>query len=394
MRQENANYTVDSEPHLVQGPGGGARHLHHHRLPEPVPAADDRRDAATGVRRRPEDHPQPRAAAAHPVLADLRHADRPARAGRRRDAAAGIPVTLTGPDASSATTNAQGCAIFQFLTPGSYTATINSPGYVEETLSQRRDMSVTVSPGQISSTPIQRYDRVGQIAPITSNNGANAMTASGVTISNGSIPNPSTRTYAGTSADRPVPVPGFAVQGLGRPLRAQQSGHLGADLLHGQRRHLRPRTVTAGGAIAASVREPPIRVDLRLTRANGQTTGAPQFYVRQMDTGCNTSKHFYDNTSTTSPPFTVPGTNNALTNSRSARSLARTRTAATGSARPSRSPAAPAPTARTPSRPRRPASSPTRPSTGDGAVLTINTSTGTPTTCATRWAAITALAAP
>ncbi len=133
-------------------------------------------------------------------------------------------------------------------------------------------MSVTVSPGQISSTPIQRYDRVGQIAPITSNNGANAMTATGVTISNGGIPNPSTRTYGGTSASGLFPFPASPYKvwagrcALNNPETWEPSFYTTNAAIYG------PRTVTAAGTIAASVREPPILVDLRLTRASGQNT--------------------------------------------------------------------------------------------------------------------------
>ncbi len=114
-----------------------------------------------------------------------------------------------------------------------------------------------------------------------------------------------------------------------------------------------------------------------------------------MDTGCNTTQHFYDYTSTTSPPFTVPGSNNALTNS-SLGSITRpypygrywicasvAKTGGTGT-----DGTYSVATTQTGFVSNTAFGGVTAP------VLTINTSTGSPTTCATRWAAITALAAP
>lgn len=224
-----------------------------------------------------------------------------------------IPVTLSGPEARSASTNAAGCAIFQFLTPGSYSAVINSNGYVEETLSQNRAISANVNPGQISNTTIQRYDRAGAITPIRFNGNLTG-TATGVTISNGGIPNPSTRTFAAaatTSATGLFPFPGSPYKAWAGRCALNSPETWEPNFYTTNAAQYGPVTVPTGGTIGANVREPPLTLRITLQRAASTTFNSPLVVIRQIDTGCNTAQHFYDNQTFTIPagsPATAAGT--------------------------------------------------------------------------------------
>ncbi len=77
----------------------------------------------------------------------------------------GVSVGITGPESRSASLNAQGCAIFQFLTPGAYTITLNQSGFVDQSLNQSYSYSGTVSPGTINTATPQLYDLAGGLRP-------------------------------------------------------------------------------------------------------------------------------------------------------------------------------------------------------------------------------------
>ncbi len=76
---------------------------------------------------------------------------------------AGIPVNISGPSSKLASTNAKGCAVFEFLTPGSYSVSINSPGYVNTAGKQAVTFSGTVAPSTVNPTTPLLYDRAGSI---------------------------------------------------------------------------------------------------------------------------------------------------------------------------------------------------------------------------------------
>jgi Tfp pilus assembly protein PilV len=92
----------------------------------------------------------------------------------------GVSVALSGPESRAATTNADGCAIFQFLTPGAYTITLNQAGYVDTTLAQKLVYSGTVTPANVNTATPQVYDLAGAIAPKYDT--ANTTNAAGITL--------------------------------------------------------------------------------------------------------------------------------------------------------------------------------------------------------------------
>lgn len=81
-----------------------------------------------------------------------------------RDALAseGVVVTVTGPENTAQTTGADGCAFFAYLTPGSYTVTLNSVGYVDEQGVATPSQPVTVMASSISSLQFD-YDRASTL---------------------------------------------------------------------------------------------------------------------------------------------------------------------------------------------------------------------------------------
>lgn len=312
--QGNGTYTVQSDARLVQGPGSdevtctstgdASQFVRLTTTVTPPAATKGRPQKIVSLESLPITEYSPTAGT---LIVKLTKAD--GTTGQPS-----IPVSLAGPDSRSGVTNADGCAIFEFLTPGSYVATLNTAGYVDETLSQRRDLSVTVNPAKISSTPTQRYDRAGALSPVRFNGNATG-TASGITISNGGIPNPSTRTFdvaATTSATGLFPFATSAYKAwagrcaLNNPEVWEPAFYTTNAAAYG------PVMVSAGLNAPANVREPNVRINMTV-RGRSQTFDASsaRLFVRQIDTGCNNSQQFYGDGTTTSPQLSVAGMTSA-----------------------------------------------------------------------------------
>jgi type II secretory pathway pseudopilin PulG len=76
---------------------------------------------------------------------------------------AGQTVSLTGPETVSQTTTSDGCAFFGYLSPGTYTATMSSTGYVDRQGSQPATQNVAVTASQISRLQFD-YDRAATLS--------------------------------------------------------------------------------------------------------------------------------------------------------------------------------------------------------------------------------------
>lgn len=74
----------------------------------------------------------------------------------------GVLVAITGPDISALPTNELGCAIFGYIPPGSYTATLTQLGYVDVSGQPIVTKSGTVTGGNVNAVTVQ-YDRAAQI---------------------------------------------------------------------------------------------------------------------------------------------------------------------------------------------------------------------------------------
>jgi Tfp pilus assembly protein PilV len=73
-----------------------------------------------------------------------------------------VMVSVTGPQASSAPTNSDGCAFFAFLPAGTYTVSLNTPGWVDRQGNASPSQSVGVNVGQVSSVEFD-YDQAATL---------------------------------------------------------------------------------------------------------------------------------------------------------------------------------------------------------------------------------------
>ena len=74
----------------------------------------------------------------------------------------GVPVTITGPATVSNPTNSAGCAIFAYVPIGSYTARVNSAGWVDRGGNQNASVGATVTAGKVVVASMV-YDRAASV---------------------------------------------------------------------------------------------------------------------------------------------------------------------------------------------------------------------------------------
>jgi Tfp pilus assembly protein PilV len=75
----------------------------------------------------------------------------------------GMPVTITGPTTISNPTNSAGCAIFAYVPTGSYTARVNSIGWVDPGGNQDASVGATVNNDEVTVAQLT-YDRASSVA--------------------------------------------------------------------------------------------------------------------------------------------------------------------------------------------------------------------------------------
>lgn len=75
----------------------------------------------------------------------------------------GIPITVTGPQAGTVTTDANGCAVFNYYKVGAYTVSYSKPGYVNTLGVQAVSIGGQINAGTVNPTPQQLYDRPASI---------------------------------------------------------------------------------------------------------------------------------------------------------------------------------------------------------------------------------------
>jgi hypothetical protein len=93
---------------------------------------------------------------------------------------AGQTVALSGPEAASVATDADGCAFFAYLDPGTYTASMATSGYVDRQGNQPATQTVGVIATQIARLQFD-YDRAATLA-VTLNAPTNAVMPSGIPL--------------------------------------------------------------------------------------------------------------------------------------------------------------------------------------------------------------------
>jgi prepilin-type N-terminal cleavage/methylation domain-containing protein len=126
---------------------------------------------------------------------------------RNRDAAdlEGVPVKATGPSGTfTRSTTASGCAFFPNLTPGSYTLSLSSVGYVDGQGVASPSQSVTVSAGATQSRQFD-YDQGATLAvTMSAPGGGTVPSALAVTLGNTHYPTPRYKTFTGTGTSRTI----------------------------------------------------------------------------------------------------------------------------------------------------------------------------------------------
>lgn len=121
---------------------------------------------------------------------------------RNGAAVQGIGMTLAGPRTPSGTTDSAGCIFFGYLPAGSYTATVNTSGYVDKTGAQSVSQTTSVATSATSSL-VYLYDRAASLSvSFDTVIGGSTVAAQGtaMTVGNSGLPSPNTRSFGSGSA--------------------------------------------------------------------------------------------------------------------------------------------------------------------------------------------------
>lgn len=116
-----------------------------------------------------------------------------------------VPVTISGPQNASLSTNAAGCAIFNYIPSGAYTAAWSKSGYVDPDGKTAPTASATVADAATTRVSKQ-YDVAGGINFSIQTKGGAASTANEVTVANGKMAGSRTFPLAG-----PLTVPASSI---------------------------------------------------------------------------------------------------------------------------------------------------------------------------------------
>jgi prepilin-type N-terminal cleavage/methylation domain-containing protein len=93
----------------------------------------------------------------------------------------GVPVALAGPESASQITNSEGCVFFAFLTPGSYTATLNKSGFVSDQGVAAPVQTSAIATGAIASLLFQ-YDQAASLSLVLAGKGSGSAAPSTVPV--------------------------------------------------------------------------------------------------------------------------------------------------------------------------------------------------------------------
>ncbi|MDX6276508.1 MAG: hypothetical protein QOJ72_636 [Nocardioidaceae bacterium] len=210
--------------------------------------------------------------------------------------AAGIPVTLAGPQNRSGFTNAAGCAVFTFVTPGSYKVTVGpyqpvagAPGFVDKggNESSVTTTSINVTPATITTAPTDIYDQGRYINILTDtlrNDGKGSDTfqwTDGVSVSNSGIPTSGVQiTNATPDTVFPFTTPVYTYAGTCKASDPLKWGPANYYTLHSGYGPTTPSPAT--GPFTVTVRLPPILSQFIFN--NGPSSKVAKVY--QTDSEC------------------------------------------------------------------------------------------------------------
>ncbi len=113
-------------------------------------------------------------------------------------------VQIAGPVTESLPTNSDGCAFFAFLTPGTYTVSLNSVGFVDRQGVQHPSQTVGVTVGNVSSVQFD-YDQAATLSlTFAANAGGTIPNDLPVSLGNTQFQPSGVKTYTGTGLTRSI----------------------------------------------------------------------------------------------------------------------------------------------------------------------------------------------
>jgi hypothetical protein len=116
----------------------------------------------------------------------------------------GISANISGPLVQSAPTNTDGCAFFAFLTPGTYTVSLNTVGDVDRQGTQVPTQTVGVTVGQVSSVQFD-YDQASALSlSFAADAGGTIPADLPITLGNTEFIPTGVKTYAGSGLTRTI----------------------------------------------------------------------------------------------------------------------------------------------------------------------------------------------
>lgn len=200
-----------------------------------------------------------------------------------------IPVTITGPETFTESTNSEGCVLYGNLPIGEYTITVQAPGYVEANGTPLESYSRAVEVvGQSTTTQAIRMDRPGTATISFRAGSPSSSTATDpgrFTLENsGFATGPKLITTSGTSYSAPL----FPFTDA---YKAYAGDCTGADPSKYGTQPPSTFVVPSGGSVSRSVYEPKLAILIRnYTSAppSGPVAGA-KVYLTKTAAGCSGS---------------------------------------------------------------------------------------------------------
>jgi Tfp pilus assembly protein PilV len=114
------------------------------------------------------------------------------------------PVQISGPTVQTLTTNSDGCAFFAFLTPGTYTVSLNTVGYVNRQGVQNPSQTVGVTIGNVTSVQFD-YDQAATLSlTFAADAGGTVPSDLPVSLGNTQFLPTGVKTFAGSGLTRSV----------------------------------------------------------------------------------------------------------------------------------------------------------------------------------------------
>lgn len=169
-----------------------------------------------------------------------------------------VPVNISGPGVTdSQTTSADGCAFFAFEPVGSYTVTLNKPGFVSDQLLTAPAQSATVGAGSTVSLQFE-YDNAATLnATLQGGSGGVVPANIPMTLANTRLLPTGKKTFAGTGTTRSLLglfpyVDGYEMF-AGSCLAADPEGLNGAVAIYPGASRPAATAVTPGGTSSATV---------------------------------------------------------------------------------------------------------------------------------------------